>query len=216
MPQITDIKSQKRPGRFNIFVDGHYAFALSAEALVKAGLSIDQEITSVNIEKLIKDDEFGKTFDNSLKFISFRPRSEKELRSWFKRKEVGEETQKLVVKKLKHLGFLNDEEFAKWWIEQRTEFHPSGSRLIKMELKQKGISEDIISGFMNDDLRFKNEKELAKRVLEKKLPRLKNYKGQELRQKMQNLLAQRGFSWEVIKELVDSIVKKPYNEIDGE
>jgi regulatory protein len=100
MPQITDIKPQKRPGRFNIYLDGHYAFAVSAESLVKAGLTINQEISSETVEKLIKDDEFGKTFDNSLKFMSFRPRSEKELQNWFKRKEVGEETQKLVVKKL--------------------------------------------------------------------------------------------------------------------
>jgi regulatory protein len=212
MPTVTDIKPQKRQGRFNIYLDGKYSFAVSAESLVKAGLSINQEISPETVEKLIKDDEFGKTFDNSLKFISFRPRSEKELRDWFKRKEVGEETQKLVVKKLKHLGFLNDEEFTKWWIEQRTEFHPSGMRLIKMELKQKGIPDDIISGFMNDDSRFKNEKELAKRVIEKKLPRLKNYKGQELRKKLQNLLAQRGFSWETIKTLIDEKIPKEYND----
>ena len=216
MPQITDIKPQKRPGRFNIYLNGKYAFAVSAESFVKANLNINQEISSDTVEKLIKDDEFGKTFDNSLKFISFRPRSEKELQNWFKRKEVGEETQKLVIKKLKHLGFLNDEEFAKWWIEQRTTFHPSGQRLIKMELKQKGISDEIIEGIMNNESRIMGEKELAKKVLEKKLPRLKNYKRQELRKKLQNLLAQRGFSWEVIKELVDTLVKKPDNEIDGE
>jgi regulatory protein len=214
MPQITDIKPQKRPGRFNIYLDCHYAFALSAEALVKSGLSINQEITADTVEKLIKDDEFGKTFDNSLKFISFRPRSEKELQNWFKRKEVGVETQKLVIKKLKHLGFLNDEEFAKWWIEQRNEFHPSGMRLIKMELKQKGISDEIISGIMNNESRIMGEKELARKVLEKKLPRLKNYKGPQLRKKLQNILAQRGFSWEVIKETINSVVKKTKDELN--
>lgn len=215
MPIITDVKPQRRKGRFNIYINGKYGFSASAEALAKADLFINQEITSEKIEKLIKDDEFGKTFDNSLKFISFRPRSEKELQNWFKRKEVGEETQKLVIKKLKHLGFLNDEEFAKWWIEQRTEFHPSGMRLIKMELKQKGISDDIVSR-ITSHISPISEFELAKKVVEKKLPRLKNYKGQELRKKLQNLLAQRGFSWEIIKELVDSIVKKPDNEINEE
>jgi regulatory protein len=216
MPQITDIKPQKRQGRFNIYLDGKYSFAISAESLVKAGLSINQEISSDSIEKLIKEDEFGKIFESALKFISFRPRSEKELQDWFKRKEVGGETQKMVVKKLKHLGFLNDEEFAKWWIEQRTEFHPSGGRLIKMELKQKGISEDIIARLLDCYIAKGTEIDLAKKVLEKKLPRLKNYKGLELRKKLQNILAQRGFSWETIKELVDTIVKKTDNEIDGE
>jgi regulatory protein len=85
-----------------------------------------------------------------------------------------------------------------------------------MELKQKGISDEIIVKLLNCYIAKDTEIDLARKVVEKKLPRLKNYKGQELRKKLQNLLAQRGFSWEVIKELVDSIVKKTDNEIDGE
>jgi SOS response regulatory protein OraA/RecX len=58
------------------------------------------------------------------------------------------------------------------------------------------------------------EKELARKVLEKKLPRLKNYKGPQLRKKLQNILAQRGFSWEVIKETINSVVKKTKDELN--
>lgn len=201
MPIVTDIKPQKRQGRFNIFVNNKFSFSVTADNLVKHGLNINQEIGSEKIEKLIKENEYGLVLDKALKFLSFRPRSEKELKDWFKRKEVGDETQKLVLKKLKHLKLLNDEEFAKWWMEQRTQFHPSGMRLVKMELKQKGISDEIINE-LRAKIQDTSEIELARKVLEKKLPRLKNYKGLELKKKLQMILAQRGFSWEVIKEVI--------------
>ena len=146
MSQITDIKPQKKdPKRFNIYVGGKFAFALPFEALALAGLKINQEISQEEIDKLVKENEFLKVYDRVLKFFSFRPRSEKELKDWFKRKQVGEETQEMILQKMKQLGYLNDEEFAQWWIEQRTTFRPAGTRLLAMELRQKGVSKEIVS-----------------------------------------------------------------------
>lgn len=147
MPQITDIRPQKRQNRFNIFLDGKFAFGLAAESLAKAGLKIDQQISEEDVQQLIKENEFTKVYDHILKFLSFRPRSEKELREWFKKKQVGEETQNMVWQKLQNLGYINDSEFAKWWIEQRISFRPMGKRAITMELIRKGIPESLISNF---------------------------------------------------------------------
>lgn len=209
MPLITDIKPQKNKNRFNIYLDGQFAFGLPAETLVKAGLKIDQEISEEKIEKLIKEDDFVKVHNRVLKFLSFRPRSEKELQDWFKKKNVGEETQKLVYQKLKHLGYLNDEEFAKWWIEQRTTFRPSGARLIALELHQKGVSKDLIVKLLDGDITKDTELEMAKRVVEKKLKTLGHLPPGEIKQKLTAALARRGFSWETIKKvLVDEKLGK--------
>ncbi len=209
MPQITDIKPQKKlrhgEPRFNIYLDGKYAFALPAEVLTKAGLKIDQTLNQGEIDKLVKENEFAKFFDLILRFISFRPRSEKEIKDWFKKKEVGEETQKMIWEKLKHLGHINDEEFARWWIEQRTTFRPQGQRAITTELRQKGISPSIINKLQ---VPSSNEKELAQRAIEKKLKIYRNLPPMELRKKLTSFLARRGFSWEIIEEVIDEIFKK--------
>ena len=219
MPQITDIKPQKKnPKRFNIYVDGRFAFAVSSETLVKEGLKIEQELSEEEIQRLIKENEFQKVYDRVLNFFSYRPRSEKELSDWFVRKEIGEEIQKMVIPKIKELGLLNDEEFARWWLEQRATFRPAGKRLLKLELQRKGISGDIIVKLL--DCYFErsekqgsyiakdSEKESAKKIAEKKLNTLKRFSGLELKQKLSAHLVRRGFDWETVKEVVDEITGK--------
>ncbi len=206
MPQITDIKRQKKnPKRFSVYIDGKFSFGLDADNLVKSGLEVSQEISQEEIEKMVKENEFFKIYEQVLKFFSYRPRSEKELRDWFKKKEVGEEVQKLICQKLKQVGLLNDEEFAKWWIEQRTAFRPSGLRLLALELRQKGISKDLISKLLNCYIPKDAEYELAKKAVEKKLKSLRHLSDLELRKKLGAFLSRRGFSFAVIKKIIGEI-----------
>lgn len=206
MPQITDIKRQKKnPKRFSVYIDGKFSFGLDADNLVKSGLEVSQEISQEEIEKMVKENEFFKIYEQVLKFFSYRPRSEKELRDWFKKKEVGEEVQKLICQKLKQVGLLNDEEFAKWWIEQRTAFRPSGLRLLALELRQKGISKDLISKLLNCYIPKDAEYELVKKAVEKKLKSLRHLSDLELRKKLGAFLSRRGFSFAVIKKIIGEI-----------
>lgn len=218
MPQITDIKPQKSSKgrlasgqRFNIFVDEKFAFGLDADTLVKSGLKINQEISQQEIDKLIKENEFGKVYERVLKIFSYRPRSEKELHDWFVRKQIGEEIQKMILRKLKNFGYLNDEEFAKWWIEQRVTFKPAGKRLLTMELRQKGVSRELIAKLLDCYIDKDQERGLAQKVVEKKLKAWQNLSKEELKKKLAGVLARRGFNWETIKEVVsgvDEILKK--------
>jgi regulatory protein len=207
VPLITDIKPQKNKKRFNIYLDGKFAFGLPAETLVKVGLKIDQEISEKKIETLIKEDEFIKFYDRVLKFLSYRPRSEKEIQDWFKRKKVGSETQKLIEKKLRRYHYLNDQEFTRWWIEQRMTFRPFGKRRLSLELRQKGISKEIIEEQL-DSLKNEELSQLAEKVAKKKLKVLENLPYFEARQKLTAFLARRGFRWEIIKEVVAKTLKK--------
>jgi regulatory protein len=208
VPLITDIKPQKNKKRFNIYLDGQFAFGVSVEARLKAGLKIDQEISSQKIEALIKEDEFLKFYDRALKFLSYRPRSEKELQDWFKKKKVGSETQKLIERKLRQYNYLDDQEFAKWWIEQRTTFRPFGKRRLALELRQKGIDKDLIVKLLDSYLAQDKELELAEEVVKKKIESLKNLPYPEAREKLSAFLARRGFGWEIIKEVVAKTLKK--------
>jgi len=206
MPLISDIKPQKklRSGepRFNIFIDGLFGFSLPAETLVKSGLKIGQQLSAEEIDKLVKENDYLKYFNLVLKFISFRPRSGKEILDWLKRKDVGKSVQVMILAKLKHLGYLDDEEFVKWWIEQRTTFRPSGKRAIEMELRQKGISREVIEHGTHNMEHGTKEYDLAKKAIEKKLSLWKNLPPDKFRQKLSSFLARRGFSWETIGRVI--------------
>lgn len=153
-------------------------------------------------------DVFEKFYNKALRFLSYRPRSEKEIRDKLKSKKVDLSIVEQIVQKLKEQNFINDEEFARWWVEQRTTFKPRSLKLIKIELRQKGLTADLIDKTIYD-LRFKNydDLELARKLVEKRIKRYRNLSTEEIYQKVGRFLAQKGFNWEVIKQSIDGVLK---------
>jgi len=156
----------------------------------------------------IYNDDFGVNLNRALRFLSFRPRSEKEISDYLKKKQVDSIISQKIITKLKESNFLNDVEFAKWWIEQRTLIKPRAWRIIKFELKVKGISDEIIQ---NSEFRIQNDEEIAMKLVEKKISRYKNLPKQEVYQKLSRYLASKGFDWETAKISIDEIFSKEYN-----
>lgn len=203
MPQITAIEPQKRKGgRFNVYVDGEFSFALSEKILADENLAVGQKITQQKIEKIILEYELSKILDKVYRFLSFRPHSKKEIENYLKRKKLGETEIKVVLKKLEKAGFINDLDFAKFFIESRVKFRPKGRHLLKAELIQKGIDKNLIEEVL-DRIEI-SEVELAKAAISKKLPRFLKLPQLEAKNKIAQFLARRGFSWETIKTLIDT------------
>lgn len=206
MPQITAIEPQKRKkGRFNIFVDGKFAFGLDEKILADFNFKIGQNLTQNKIEEIITAAELGKIIDKVYNFLSFRPRSAKEIEQYLKRKKFGEEEKKIVLKKLEKSGFINDVEFAKFFVESRVKFRPKGTRLITAELRQKGVDREIIEKVLAQI--GISEVELAQKSISKKLDNFLKLPQLKARNKIAQFLARRGFSWETIKIIIDSKMK---------
>lgn len=220
MPQITRIEPQKNKHslisrklenkkRFNIFIDGEFALGLDAEILIKEGLKENQEISSERINELVKENELQKLLDKALRFLSYRPRSEKEISDFLTRKQAGKETVKMVMVRLKDLGMIDDLKFSQWWLEQRQTFRPKGKRLLVMELKGKGVNREIIDRLLESQT-GEDEFEIGKRILAKKAERWQNLSPLEFRKKASEFLLRRGFSWDTIKRILDN------RDFDGE
>ena len=146
-------------------------------------------------------DEFEKFYNKSLRFLSFRPRSQKEILDYLNKKKVSEEVIKKIIKKLLEYKFLDDEQFAIWWVEQRTKLKPRAWRVIKNELKQKGISEELIN---NQQLSI-SDFQMAFSLAQKRLRKYKKLSKQEFFQKMGRYLASKGFSYDIIKQVINKI-----------
>lgn len=158
------------------------------------------------------DDEFQKVKNYALKLLSFRPRSEHEvktrLEAYISKKHLSPDLVKQVLDRLKDLSYINDTDFAKWWIDQRKRNSIKGSIIIRSELSDKGISGEIIKELLDNE---NSEEELlkAKTILEKQLSRLKNKT--DLRMlilEMRRYLFQRGFASGIINRAIDEFVKK--------
>ena len=157
-------------------------------------------------------DNFENLLNKSFKFLSYRPRSEKEVRDYLLRKKADDITLERIIQSLKENNFINDVDFTKWWIEQRTKFRPKAQRLIKLELLRKGIAKDLIEEILQDKtVETETDLDKAKKIAQKKLLRYKNDKPQKQYEKMVRFLASRGFNWDTIKEVVDQLVPNRYN-----
>lgn len=203
--KITKIKAQKNKKRVNIHLDGKFAFGLDADNFLKAGLKVGQNLTQKQIDNLVFKNEFQKLLNQAFRLISRRPRSEKEVHDYLRRKKSPPELIEKVIKKLKQLKQINDLEFARWWVEQRSTFRPRGKFGLKMELRQKGVNEKIIKQVIDEKVK---ELPLAQKLAQKKFKAYKNLPREERYQKMSAFLARRGFSWEIIKEVVAKFLKE--------
>lgn len=206
MPEITRVKQQKDEKRVNVYLDGKFAFGISLEAALKHGLEKGKHVTQEFIDNLRDEAEEEKIYNRILRFATLRPRSEKEIKDWFRRKKVLPGVVEPVFNRLKNAGLVDDEAFARWWAEQRAEFRQKSRRMLGMEMRQKGIARDVIERVLAE-VDIPREAELARKAAEKKLRTLKRYGYDEQKKKLSEFLARRGFSWSTIKKTVADLLE---------
>jgi regulatory protein len=215
MRKITAIQVQKRhPNRVNIHLDGEYAFGLAR--IVAAWLQVGQTLDEEKIAKLQAEDARERALQQALLFLSYRARSEKEIRQNLSKHEIPEAVIEETLERLRRDGFANDKQFASAWVENRSIFRPRGRRALVLELRQKGIDDSTIESTLADvdeeALAYEAGQKKARKLKGAALDPAKGLEWSEFRKKMSEFLARRGFSYSVIAP----IVARLWNEIHTE
>ncbi|MBI2021821.1 RecX family transcriptional regulator [Candidatus Daviesbacteria bacterium] len=216
MSRITSVEPQKKnPHRFNIYLDGQFAFGADEDTVVSRRLVVGKEIAKEDLDKILFETEVGKLMERMYRLFNIRQRSEKEIRDYlkvlnFKRKLMEkEEISPLVidatVKTLKKKNLINDQAFAKAWMEARMQSKKKGKKAIKAELYQKGIDREIIEDTLEEE--SIDESKIAQQALYKKAKLWKGLPKLEFKKKAIEFLLRRGFDYQAIKEVVDSYLK---------
>lgn len=145
----------------------------------------------------------------ALRYLQYRSRSIKEVIDHLKKKNTPDEQITIIIKKLEEQRFLNDEEFAKMWIRNRTTLRPTGKHLLKLELMQKGIEKNIIDKVLEEASEESgSDLEMARILTQKKKEKFKNMTKDERYRKLGGFLQRRGFSYDVIKRSIDEVFGK--------
>jgi regulatory protein len=195
--RITDIKQQvKRQDRYSIYVDDKYVFSFSENELLNLGLRIGQEFEPGELEKLKKTAIQDKAYIRALDLIARRQRSEWELRDYLKRKDYEPDIIEKTVQRVRDAGYLDDKKFALAWVENRRLLKSVSKRRLWQELKQKRVSDDIISEVLAED--EADEREVLRELVTKKRNQLRYQDKDKL---MQYLLRQ-GFRYDDVKEVL--------------
>jgi regulatory protein len=207
--KVTDITAGKRdPNRVNVYVDGKYRFSLDIFQVADLGLKVGREYTDDELAELERQSQLGKLYARALEYTMLRPHSEREVRDYLWRKTrptrkkdgsmkegVSPEVADQVLHRLVDKGYIDDQKFARYWIENRSRTKGASRRKLQMELRAKGVAAEYIDMALGNTER--DELDDLRKVVAKKRARYAD------EQKFMAYLAGQGFSYDDIKTVLN-------------
>lgn len=212
--QITSISAQqKNANRVNISVDGVYRLSLDIFQLTELGLKVGSDVSDTELTHLEEESVFGKLYARALEYCLMRPHSAREVRDYLWRKTrttkyksrtgevkdrpgVSQAAAERVFERLQEKGYIDDEKFARFWVENRNLTKGASHRKLEAELRAKGVPTAIIDTSMADSMR--NDDEEIQKIIAKKRKRYPD------EQKLMQYLARQGFSYDDIKHALST------------
>ncbi|HVE81176.1 MAG TPA: RecX family transcriptional regulator [Candidatus Dormibacteraeota bacterium] len=197
MPRVTKItQQQKRRDRYSIYINDQYSFSLSENQLAEARLKVGQELTPTELEEYQQESDVGKAIAKVYRLLAARDRSTSEVTLYLQRKGYGEEEITAVTRQLEEQKLLNDNLFAKNWVEGRRSGKAKSRLQLRKELAVKGINKEIIEEALAD---YGSETQAIIEMVEKRNLRQK-YPEQ---QKLLRYLYTQGFTIDDIRQALE-------------
>ena len=212
MQQITRIEIQKRnPKRRSIYLDGEYAFGLDVEHVIRFNLHENDNIDTEVIETLLMAEEKKSAKEQALRLLAYRARSEKEMGDRLQKKGYDSDISAWVVAELKRLNFLSDQQFSLAFVRDKMRTKPMGPYLIRLELKKKGVIDSFIQAAIEEAYREKSPLEIATALGRKKFSQQPTLPLIKRKQRTGDLLTRRGFSWDIIRDVLEQLESEDAN-----
>jgi regulatory protein len=189
--RITSLKVQKKnPNRVSVYLDGDFAFGVSR--IVAAWLHIGQELSDEKITDLQRQETQEAALQKAMLLLSYRPRSEAEISQKLRDDGYEAEVIKIAMDRLRSNGLLQDESFAKTWVENRGAFRPRSQKMLAYELRRKGVAEDTIQQALTESSDYND---LAYKAAALYARKLASSEWEEFHRRLMSFLARRGFSY---------------------
>lgn len=203
---ITRIENQKRNlNRVNIYIDNKFAFGLTDDIRYKYDLHTNKEIDNDFVEDILKAEEERKVINAALNILSYRQRSIKELREKLREKGYDNLFIEKAIDYCKEQNYLNDEEFSISYIKDKQYLNKLGSKRIKYELINKGVSKDIIEEVLQVNPEY--EFNIALDLANKKMSSYKNDDRNSIYRKLGGFLQRKGYPFDIIKKVLDQVLE---------
>lgn len=204
---ITALEAQKRnKKRVNVFIDEDYAFSVSLDEAAR--LRKGQSLSEAELAALRDQAAVTVATDQAARFLALRPRSVQEVRQNLVQKDTPPAVIDAAVERLTALGYLDDQQFATFWVRERNQFKPLSPRALRHELRQKGVEEAIIQAVLAD----LDAEDAAYRAAQGQSRRLRGLERRAVREKLYGFLQRRGFGYETARRVVARLIE----EIDAE
>lgn len=212
---VTAIQGQVRdPDRVSVFIDGVFALGVDRNVADAFGLHRDQVLDESLLADLVARNQAHKATATALNFLAYRPRSEGEIRRKLQQGHYPDATIEQVLTRLRDWHYVDDQDFARRWIENRSAHRPRGSRLLAQELKAKGIQPEIMAEAL-DEAEL-DEMSDALVLARQRTRQLYDLDPAVRERRLTGFLARRGYGFDVIRATLETLREDPESEFPGE
>lgn len=200
---VSKIEPQKRKGRYNVFINDEFAFGVDEEVLIRFELKKGLHVTKEFQKKIENEDTFYKAYQKTLNYLSYSLRTEKQLRDYLFKNELGHFNER-IIEKLKAAKLVDDLNYAQSFVRSKANVNQKGPRNIEQDLKQRGVADDYIVTAL-DEYPEEQQIENAIDLAEKKWSKTKNNSEFETVQKIKKYLINKGYSFEIADQALAAI-----------
>lgn len=205
MKKVTAIRSGRGHRRqIDLLIDGKPDLNTELPAVIKKGLRDVCASPSAEETEPDKSDRIQRCLNTAVRFLRYRPRSEFEVRERLKRHGYEGDVIDNVIASLQGKRLIDDRAFVQFWKDDRDSFSPRSQRLIKLELKQKGVAGDII----DQEIDALDDTESAYRSAIDKACKLPRTDYQSFRRRLGEYLRRRGYGYSVIEKVAEQVCKE--------
>lgn len=204
MAKVTKIQAQKRKGRYNIFLDGSYAFPVAEATLIEFRLMNGVELTDGQVKEIQDRENINKAYGDAVNYLSYQLRTKKEIKDYLYKKEYHKDAVEDVLQRLEKLHYLDDESYAQSFINTQLRTTANGPKIIEQKLLQKGVPNNIVQdkiATMNQEILLENATDFAQKQARKQ----KRASFKQMLTKIRQSLYQKGFNNEIIEEAIKNL-----------
>ncbi|ABO50357.1 regulatory protein RecX [Desulforamulus reducens MI-1] len=208
MSIVTALEVQKKNNqRYSLFLDGKYAFGVHEDTLIQFQLFniIGKELPDYIIQQIIRAENKHQIISYAISLLSYRARSSHELRTRMRDKGYQVAVVEETIETLQRLGYIDDIEFAKVFINDRQRLKKVGKKLIRQELWQKGISKDIINDLLEQATDDEQEYQRAKTLAIKKITSYRKDDERTKQRKLYSYLIRKGYSFSIASSVIKEL-----------
>jgi len=219
--RITRIASDRsHRGSKSIYADGEYLTSISAEMLIRSGLRVGDDISEDTLQAIQHSETVLSAKTTALRFLSYRPRTEREVRDKLREKEFPENEITAAIADLKKSGLLNDAEFARMYIQNVLAARPVGKTVLRQKMLLLGLDRTTAEAALEGTFKDLNQEEVAMEAAVKFVSRVRNMRTtvdrRKLRGRVTSFLARRGFPWDVVNTVVRRLLTADQLKEDSE
>lgn len=209
---ITRIAKHKNKRRkYVVHIDGAAAFDVGDGVLLKHGLRVNDALDEDRIAAIKAAELENEAQMLALNYISYRPRSSREVFQHLLRKRFSKELAEAVVSHFQSVSLINNFEFARMYVRDKIRRKPTGTALLHKLLAAKGIPSPIIDQVLSEIISEEDQKEAARELASKRMRLTRQSTGKldlmKQKQRLTGYLLRHGFSSEIVQKTIQHLFR---------